>query len=134
MVLDGEQKPQSPDSVSPELEEQSSVGLDLLQLWAWFSPFPKNTVNLGGSGQGYPRDTASSGHEASELGTAQPSPSPADQRLGLGKGRQENHGIPLRAIQGQRGPGSSRLLVSFREKLRGAGAPFHWNVVPFREE
>lgn len=106
MVLDGEQKPQSPDSVSPELEEQSSVGLDLLQLWAWFSPFPKNTVNLGGSGQGYPRDTASSGHEASELGTAQPSPSPAGQRLGLGKGARRTTGYRCGPYKGSVDPGA----------------------------
>lgn len=33
-VVNQEQKPQIPDSVSPELEEQGGVGLDLLQLWS----------------------------------------------------------------------------------------------------
>lgn len=86
--------------------------------------FSPEIVSLGGSSRGCPWDAVGTGHEASEPGTGEPSPSPAGQRLGPGKRSQEKHATPLQAIQGQRGPGSAGLPGSSREKLRGAAALF----------
>ena len=68
VVFNPQQKLHIPDSVSPELEEQGRVGLDLLQ---WVEPdLALSPEGIGRQQPRVPQGHRRHGHEAIELGIA----------------------------------------------------------------
>lgn len=85
MVLNQEQEPRiSGCFLRARKAGQSEARFAVLRLPSWLSPFPRNKVSLGGTRLEYPRDEAGTGQEASEVGNARSSPSPAQLVAGTG--------------------------------------------------